>query len=347
MFCSCVTPAPAGKCPGRLRISLSEALTRTDGDVLDTGSYILEIRNSSSKILFRDRWENSPEEFELEPGVYDVSAVSQEFTGPAFGKAQYGDSRQIRLSEGESAEVDLVASLCNAGLRILFSEAFIAMYRDASVFVQSEGGTLAYGLDETRTAFFRPGNVYVIINSGSGSRVIYSASLLKGSITALRLGVAEKTVRAEPVCLSGLRLGVDTAVVRRVVDFAWDGEAGGGEIPPSGVPSDAVDVAVARTMAGSRGVWVYGYIAGGDLTSKSCSFEAPFSSRTNLLLAPSAACRDRSLCMSVQLSAGDIRNALNLVDNPSLLGRKIYLCGDVKDAYYGLTGLQNLTDYRL
>ena len=51
--------------------------------------------------------------------------------------------------------------------------------------------------------------------------------------------------------------------------------------------------------------------------------------------------------MSIQLSVGDIRNAINLVDNPGLLGQRIYLKGDVVEAYYKLPGLQNLSDYRL
>ena len=50
--------------------------------------------------------------------------------------------------------------------------------------------------------------------------------------------------------------------------------------------------------------------------------------------------------MSVQLSQGDIRNALNLIDNPNLLGKKIYLKGDIVEAYYKLPGIQNLSDYR-
>jgi hypothetical protein len=43
----------------------------------------------------------------------------------------------------------------------------------------------------------------------------------------------------------------------------------------------------------------------------------------------------------VQLPAGEVREALNLVDNPELLGRKIVVRGDIVDSYYGLTGLKN------
>ena len=97
--------------------------------------------------------------------------------------------------------------------------------------------------------------------------------------------------------------------------------------------------------AGESGVWVYGYIVGGDLTSSKCSFAPPFTSRTNLVLAAKSSVSDRSACISVQLAKGDIRDALNLVDHPENLGRQLYLKGDIVPAYYGLPGLQALTDF--
>lgn len=45
--------------------------------------------------------------------------------------------------------------------------------------------------------------------------------------------------------------------------------------------------------------------------------------------------------------AGDAREALNLVDNPSNLGRRILLKGNVVEAYYGMPGIKNITDFEL
>jgi len=92
---------------------------------------------------------------------------------------------------------------------------------------------------------------------------------------------------------------------------------------------------------------VSGYIVGGDLTSSSASFEAPFSSRTNILLGSRSSVSYRSSCLSVSLQSGEIRDGLNLVDNPFLLGKKVCLKGDIVEAYYGLPGLKNLTDFEL
>ena len=76
-------------------------------------------------------------------------------------------------------------------------------------------------------------------------------------------------------------------------------------------------------------------------------FEAPFTSRTNILLGSRSSASDRSLCISVNLQSGTIRDELNLVDNPFLLGRKVCIKGDIVEAYYGLPGLKNLTDFEL
>ena len=98
---------------------------------------------------------------------------------------------------------------------------------------------------------------------------------------------------------------------------------------------------------GAKDVWVCGYIVGGNLTSASASFSEPFTSKTNLLLGPRSSSSSRSACMSVHLPAGSVRDGLNLVDNPHLLGRKVYLKGDVEASYFGLTGLKNTSEYQL
>ena len=51
--------------------------------------------------------------------------------------------------------------------------------------------------------------------------------------------------------------------------------------------------------------------------------------------------------MSVQLAKGDIRDDLNLVDHPELLGRQVFLLGDIVESYYGIPGVQNISEYRL
>jgi hypothetical protein len=106
-------------------------------------------------------------------------------------------------------------------------------------------------------------------------------------------------------------------------------------------------VAQARSSAGAEDVWVSGYIVGGDLTSSSASFAAPFQSRTNIVIGPKSTTSSRSSCLSVQLAAGQARDVLNLVDNPSNHGRKVLLKGNIVEAYYGMPGIKNITGFEL
>ena len=111
--------------------------------------------------------------------------------------------------------------------------------------------------------------------------------------------------------------------------------------------SRAYGAAQVKDHAGEKGVWVCGYIVGGDLSSSKngIKFEGPFGSYTNIAIAPRSSVSEKSSCVSVQLTKGPMRDALNLVDHPALIGKKVYLRGDIEAAYYGLPGIKNLTDY--
>ena len=341
---SCLVPVPAAQEPAVLRINCSD--TRTTQDPSDTDNYILSLSSSEGKNVYHGLWGECPREFELSPGSYSISLLSDVFKEPCYDCPQFGDNRSVTLSEGQVSEVVLVVGQLNSGLRLLADERFVARYREGALFLRSVSGTLAYGYGETRTAYFLPGRVSVLLNINGSTSTVYSTDLGAGEIRTLRLGVSENNKpMAAPISGVNISVRLDTTRVWTSEDVDWNGssnEGGGGEGWPS-----AVSISTARGMAGSKDIWVSGYIVGGDLTSKTCSFEGPFSSRTNLVLADVATCRDRERCMSVNLASGDIRNALNLMDNPALLGRKIWLRGDIVEAYYRLPGLQNLSDYRL
>lgn len=105
------------------------------------------------------------------------------------------------------------------------------------------------------------------------------------------------------------------------------------------------------SAAVKSGVWVKGYVVGWVNTDvltyadkESCMFTVPATKATNLLLADSPSVTDFNECISVNLPTGAIRSALNLVDNPSLLGTAVSVKGDVMK-YVGIPGVKNLTDY--
>ncbi|MBP5398119.1 MAG: hypothetical protein J6Y32_05795 [Bacteroidales bacterium] len=113
-------------------------------------------------------------------------------------------------------------------------------------------------------------------------------------------------------------------------------------------PSDttgALSVARAREHLGEKKQWVKGYIVGGNLSSSATGirFEPPFTSDTNLAIADTVTVVLKSSCLSVQLPSGELRETANLVDHPQLLGTRVYILGDIVEAYYGIPGLKNVT----
>ncbi len=343
---SCLMPVPAAVEPAFLRLGLTDEATRATTDPFETDSYILTLTSSDGKTVFCGLWGERPYEFELAPETYAISMLSDTFKDPSFDCPQFGDTRSVTLSEGQVSDVELTVSQLNSGLRLKLDEKFVATYRDAALFLRSVAGTLAFGFGESRTAYFQPGRVAILLNSEGKTATVHTLELRPGEIMTLRLSVAENMPKAIPLTGLDVAVKVDTVRMWTFREIDWDGSSSGIDNPVPSVP-DAVSVSLARGMAGAKDVWVCGYIVGGDLSSKSCSFEGPFSSRTNLVLADVPTCADRDRCLSAQLAAGDIRNALNLVDNPSLLGRQVWLRGDVVESYYGIPGLQKLSDYRL
>lgn len=106
----------------------------------------------------------------------------------------------------------------------------------------------------------------------------------------------------------------------------------------------AFSVIQARDHLGEKKQWVKGYVVGGNLSSSATGirFEPPFTADTHLAIADTAVVALKASCLSVQLPSGALREAVNLVDHPDLLGTRVYIQGDIVEAYYGIPGLKNV-----
>ena len=102
---------------------------------------------------------------------------------------------------------------------------------------------------------------------------------------------------------------------------------------------------------GGAGVWVKGYIVGympssPKTTLDNTVFGAPADLKTNIVLGPTADCKDYTQCIGIQLPSGAVRTALNLQDNPGNLGAEVLLYGDVMK-YCSGPGLKNTSKYEM
>lgn len=327
---------------GVLRIAFASdvgEMTRSATDVPDTSDFILTVTDSQGKVIYSGAYGDCPESMSVAAGNYVVKALSSEFSKPEFSSPQYGDEQCVVVPDGSVADVRLVCRQMNSGVRLRIAKDFLTKCPDGVLFLKSDQGKLMYGYSEKRIAYFLPGNVSLILSENGKDQVLMSRTLLAQEVLSLGVSVASSGASS-----TGSHISVAVDTTRNWVDDAY---VIGGQGTNGSDMSDAMTVSAARSSAGSKDVWVCGYIVGGDLTSANASFDEPFTSRTNILLGPKSSTSDRDACLSVQLSAGDMRDELNLVDNPGYLHRKIYLRGDLVDAYYGIPGMKNISQYSM
>lgn len=92
---------------------------------------------------------------------------------------------------------------------------------------------------------------------------------------------------------------------------------------------------------------VKGYIVGtidGKSIGEGALFSGSATTATNLLLADDVNETDYTKCLPIQLPSGDVRSALNLVDNPGNYKKMVALTGSL-EKYFGVPGLKSVTAY--
>lgn len=342
--CDLLGDGSTGK-KGELRVAFDELLpedTRAAMEIPDTNDFLLYVSDSKGDVIYEGTYGMAPESMLVKSGSYNVKAVSCEFTRPTFSKPQFGDEQCVVVDAGSAAAVKLICSQINSGIRLKTSSAFLTAYPGASLVLKSQEGTLMYGYSEKRIAYFLPGSISLVMSQDGKDNTLMTRWLEPGEILTLSVGVSASSNPSDVTGGKEISVSLDTSRVW-IDDQFVIGQGGQG----GGNSSDAMGISQAMSSVGENGVWVRGYIVGGDLTSSSGSFEEPFKSRTNLILGPKVSTVNRSSCLAVQLPNGDVRDNLNLVDNPGMRGRRICLKGDIVASYYGLVGIKNVTDYVL
>lgn len=339
---SCADTGLEGK--GELRISFTGSdsdITRAKFDIPDTSDFILTVVDSEGELIFEGAYGDSPESMMIEEGSYHVKVISEEFDRPEFSAPQFGDEQCVLVDEGSVVNVRLNCIQLNSGIRLVIDRDFLTSYPSSALLLKSDGGSLMYSYNEKRIAYFKPGKVSLILSGGSEDKVLMSRHLEPREILTLSVNASSSgsendlTGSGMSIMVDTLRYWLDESFVIGESDERGDSEA------------DALTVSQAKASVGADDVWVSGYIVGGDLTSTSASFEGPFESMTNILLGSRSSTRERGSCISVQLPSGEVREGLNLVENPSLLGRKVLVKGDIVDQYFGLVGIKYTSDFKI
>ncbi|MBQ7222825.1 MAG: DUF4493 domain-containing protein [Bacteroidales bacterium] len=322
-----------------ISLSLAEPVKAfTKASAQDTNNYHLSITNVSGESVYSGAYGSKPEEIKVVAGTYEIVVVSDLDGAPAFSHPRYGDTQTVVVSNGEKTAVALVCKQINCGIRLTFLEKFTAKYPDGYIRISNGDGFLDYRYDETRYAFFSPGNTNFSLVSDGTVLPILSRVLEEG--VQLRINLEASTNESQ----STFTIAVDTTATylteNLIVGGHYDGEDGSSAVKAYSVES-------AREHVGET-VWIWGYIVAGynSTSASSLSFNAPFASASSMAIASSATANDATKCMSVTLASGSqIRNEANLVDHPEVLGRKIFIKGTIVDSYLGLVGIKPVKEF--
>ena len=145
---------------------------------------------------------------------------------------------------------------------------------------------------------------------------------------------------------------MDVCGSKNIYEFRIEGLDIPGEAPSEGNGSDTAPYNVAQVKGGASGtgVWVQGYIVGwvnGADYENASTFSVPATVASNILISDNPNATSVDECIPVQLVSGsDARSALNLMDNPSNLGKKVSLKGNI-DTYFKVNGLKETSEYKL
>ena len=230
-----------------------------------------------------------------------------------------------------------------------------------------------YNFDNTASQFEFTGTVTVNSNiliadspSETSDAKIVTIKLSPGNIRdAVNLVSNPGNYKKEVMIYGDVQKYCGKPGMQNVTNYKLDGQSGGDQpTPPSGQitgagteadPFTADDVIIMNPQskdtpaAGQSNVWVKGYIVGYydfDNTANQWQFSGTSTITTNILIASSASETSADKIVAVKLSAGDIRNALNLSQNPGNYKKEVLLCGDILK-YCGKPGVANLSAYKL
>lgn len=267
----------------------------------------------------------------LEPGNYRVVTYNQPFTTPAFDTPYYYAQADALVESGTTCEVTLSCTQANAGVRILFTEAFTAQYPEYQMRIVQPQGTLRYDAGTAGWGYFHPGNATLWLTAqddtlGNTDKTLHAKYMY--TYTVDYNGIGQEQIAPT------FTLSVDTTHVW--ISSMWDSPDNNQSGTSDGLSqATAYSIAQARALSGDvEDVWVTGYIVG-TMTSGGNLTTSAFTVATNLALSDSPTSTLGSDCFPISLTAGALRDSCNLVDHPTHVGKRIWLRGKTKAPHFG------------
>lgn len=305
----------------------------SDFSLPDTCDFILKVTGQDGETVYNGPYGERPDPMQVQSGTYDLSLYSIEFNEPAFASPQFGDCRTVVVGSGQNLSVAFACTQLNCGMRLIFSESFRERFMSAETVIESGEHSLPYPYTESRIGYFMPGILNVACMEDGNRIPILSRRLDAADILTIKLSATSGPS-------GSFSVEVDTARNWLFEDFTVGSGNDGSSM------EKALSIADLAMYLGVEDVWVCGYVAGGDVSTSKINTQPPFSKNTNLAIADRPGTVERENCAAVELPDGDVRESLNLVDHPEMVGKKIFVKGDIEN-YYGHPGVKTVKEFQM
>lgn len=324
---------PAAQPVNRTQSGPSRSLSLTG---MDTSNFILSIYSQDGKKVYDGKYGGRPESFTVSSGCYNIMLLSKKQGVPEFDNEIVGDSQDIVIERGKTFSVELLCRQMNSGIKVNFSEDFKKHFPGIGLFLQDMAGGIQYSYNEKRFCYVSPGTVEFYLRRRAAypggentlqnsDSLLFTRNLNAADMLNFNFDWSENTTR------SNFSIRIDTT-------RNWQTERYN---PGSIIPEGALTIEQAKEKVGQKNITVFGYILGGDVRENTFRTGPPFSVNSNLLLAPSMSERYRNNCFAVELPSGPVRDALNLVVHPHLVGSAITVTGTIAEQYFGYMGIKS------
>lgn len=169
---SCAKDEAQSSLKGRIDVrvntdqSLSDDVSRAAGEVTepDLKDFALTIASADGEVS--NSWD-SFEKFEpvfVEVGTYTVTASYGEAESEGFDALSYLGSTNVEVRKDETAEATVTCTINKAKVSVAYTDDFKKYFSSYSAYVSSsKGNKVTYAADETRGAYFVPGDLSLFL----------------------------------------------------------------------------------------------------------------------------------------------------------------------------------------
>lgn len=169
---SCAKDEPRNSLEGRIDVrvsadpTLSDEVSRSveEGTVPDVNDFGLTIESADKGVI--GSWDSFSEfhPVSISVGTYTVTASYGDAEAEGFDAISYQGSTNVEVRKEETAEASVTCTINKAKVSITYTDEFKSYFSSYSAYISSsQGNKVAYESDESRGAYFVPGDLGVYL----------------------------------------------------------------------------------------------------------------------------------------------------------------------------------------